>query len=221
MATHEIPKLAADQREHLGSRYAARLRKTERLPAVIYGHQQEPAHISIDAETLTDLIRHHSQVVEVSHDSTTESCLIKQVQWDHLGSKIIHVDLTRVDLSELVTTQVELELVGEPVGLKEDGAFLDQSNTTIEVECQAMNIPDNITVEISHLEAGKSLMAGDLTMPEGVTCASPADTVIVAVTVQILTEEEEEGEVTEAATEGEPEVIGAKKEDEQESENES
>src|SRR5690554_1476781 len=102
MATKEMPKLKTEARERLGTRYARRLRAEGKLPAVVYGHEQEPVSVTVDAGELQDILHSHAHLVEVDIAGQTGPCLIKDVQWDHLSTTIIHVDLTRVDLSEEV-----------------------------------------------------------------------------------------------------------------------
>lgn len=216
MATNQIPQITVEQRTHVGSRYAARLRDSGRLPAVIYGHHQEAVHVSMDTTQVTNLLHQRAHVLEVVHDSKAEPCLIKDVQWNHLGTAILHIDLTRVDLSEQVTTQVELVLTGEAVGLKTSGAIVTRPYATLEIVCQVANIPDQITADISAVDAGKPLTVADLELPEGVACALNPDTALVSIEIMAEAPEEEE-EVTDVA-EGEPEVITAKKEGEEETE---
>ena len=212
MAKRDIPQIEGEVRERTGTRYAARLRHQKRLPGVIYGHKQPPIHISLDARKLTELLRNQAHVLEVVYDSQAQSCLVKDIQWDYLGSSIIHVDLTRVDLSERVTTEVALELTGEPVGLKEAGAMLEHPYSTIEVECEAGNIPDAIQADVSHLEVGKHLSVGQLELPEGVACTLTPETVLASITIVMVVEEEEPEAEVEAES-AEPEVITAKKEE--------
>ena len=212
MAKHELPKITADQRSQLGSRYTSRLRNTGRIPAVIYGHKQEPVHISMDSRQVNDLLHRNTHVLEVTYDSKSESCLIKSVQWNHLGTQVMHLDLARVDLTERVTTSIELRFIGEPTGLKEEGAIMTRPYNSIEVECQAINIPDSITANVAELEIGKPMTIRDLEMPEDVSCTLESETVIASIT--IMAEEEEEEPVAEEA-EGEPEVITAKKEEDE------
>ena len=143
-------------------------------------------------------------------DATIEPCLIKDVQWDHLGSNILHADLARVDLTESVTVNVDLELTGEAVGLKEAGAILENPVTELEVQCQAGNIPASIKIDVTNLNIGDTIMVADIQLPEGVVAADDPETVIA--TMRVLAEEVEEEPVE--ATEGEPEVIGKKPEEE-------
>lgn len=210
MAKREIPKIKVQSRERLGSRYAARLRGTGQLPAVIYGHEQTPAHVSVDAMEIKQLLHKNTHLVEAVLDSKAEPCLIKDVQWNHLGSEIVHLDLTRVDLTERVKVDVRIQLTGEAIGLKEAGAILEQPVTEIEVECLATEIPDAIKADVSHLKVDEALLAGQLKLPEGVTTTLDPETIVAAIHV-VAEEVIEPTAPAEGATE--PEVIGKKVEE--------
>lgn len=211
MATQTIPQLSAQPRDGRGTRDAARLRDTGRIPGVIYGHKQDVAHISIDRSAIEDLLHHNAHLITVDVEGKAESCLIKEVQWDHLGSHIIHTDLTRVDLNETVEVEVEIELVGEAVGTKEGGAYLEQVLMTLEVACRAMDIPEAIKLDVTEMNVGDVLTVADLKLPPGIKALAEADTAVAAIHVSKGLEEEEEA--AEAAEGAEPEVIGAKKEE--------
>ena len=207
MATAQIPQIEGRPRSQVGTRNTQRIRTTGRLPAVIYGHRQDPVHLSVDQKEVTNLLNHQAHVIEVVMDSVTEPCLIKQVQWDHLGSNILHLDLARVDLTERVTVSVDLELTGEPVGLKESGSFLQHLINEIELSCLASQIPDRLKADISDLKVGDTFTVADLTMPSGVTATADGDAIIAS--IQILTEEPE-GEAEDQAATAQPEIIGKK-----------
>ena len=204
MSTATQPKIHAEVRERTGSRYAARNRAKGMLPGVIYGHKQDPIHVSVNAKELIELLHHNAHVIEVEVGGKSEPCLVKDVQWDHLSKHIIHVDLARVDLNEEVEIELELKLEGEAVGLKVAGALLEQAAATIEVRCRANAIPEFLTHDVSALEVGDSVLVSDLKLPDGVTAVSDADTLVAHISV---TKEESEEE---APAEGadEPEVIG-------------
>jgi large subunit ribosomal protein L25 len=205
MSTATQPTIKADIRERTGTRYAARVRAGGNLPAVIYGHKKDPVHIAIDAKEMTELLHHNAHLIEVDVSGKSESCLVKDIQWDHLGTTIIHVDLARVDLSEEVEVQIEVELIGDAIGLKEVGALLEQSSSTIQVKCRADAIPEKLTHDVSTMTVGDSLLVSGLTMPPGVTAMSDPDTLIAYLSVTKIEVEEEE-----VAAEGgdEPEIIG-------------
>lgn len=204
MSTATQPKIHAEVRDRTGSRYAARNRAKGLLPGVIYGHKQDPIHVSVNAKELIELLHHNVHVLEVEVGGKSEPCLVKDVQWDHLSKHIIHVDLARVDLNEEVEIELELKLEGEAVGLKVAGAVLEQAASTIEVKCRADAIPEFLTHDVSALEVGDSVLVSDLTLPAGVTAVSDPDTLVAHLSV---TKEEVEEEVT-AEGSDEPEVIG-------------
>lgn len=211
MATQTLPRIETQPRERTGTRYAARIRKAGRLPAVVYGHGQDPLHLSVDAKHFVEVLHGNAHLIELVVDSKTEPALVKEVQWDHLGRNIIHVDLARVDLTEEVTVEVAIELTGEPAALNEAGAVLEHPETVIEVSCRANNIPSHVLVDIGELKANEAITVADLTLPQGVTAVSDPDTMIVRISiVEELPEEDVAGEAGSA----EPEVIGRGKDDE-------
>jgi large subunit ribosomal protein L25 len=210
MATPSIPRVDVEPRQHLGSRYASRLRRAGRLPAVIYGHGQPTVHVALDRQRVTDLVHRHAHLLEVVLDGKPEPVLIKDVQWDALGSFIIHLDLTRVDLNERVRVEVRLVFTGEAVGLKEEGAIQERPVARVGVECLATQIPDQIKADVAHLGVGDTLTVRDLKLPEGVTATMHPDTVLASIT--IMAEEVVEVVPVEGAA-AEPEVIGKKLEE--------
>ncbi len=204
MATQTVPKLDAQKRDRLGSRYAARLRNDGKLPAVVYGHGQDPLHVAVDRHAVTEVLHDNHQLVELDVEGASESCLIKDVQWDYLGDNLIHVDLTRVDLSEEVEVEVAVELSGEPAALQEEGAVLDHPVTEVTVSCRADSIPEQLVHDIESLGLDGAVTAADLVLPDGVKLVTDPETIIAQIQiVQEMSEEEE------PAGEGdEPEVIG-------------
>ncbi len=203
MSTATQPNIKAEVRDKTGKRYAARARAEGKIPGVIYGHKKDPVHVAVDAKELIEILHHNAHLIEIDIAGKAEPCLVKDVQWDHLGRQIIHLDLTRVDLSEEVEVEVEVELIGEAAGLKEAGALLDQSASKIEVKCRADAIPEKLTLDVSEMTVGDSLLVSDLTLPAGVTAVSDPDTLIAHLSVTKAAEEEE----AEAGAD-EPEVIG-------------
>ncbi|MCC7203671.1 MAG: 50S ribosomal protein L25 [Phycisphaeraceae bacterium] len=213
MAT-QFPILQAEKRSALGSRSVSRLRQQGKLPAVIYGHKQDPQTVSLDPKATSLLLRQHAHIVEVQHDGTSEPCLFKEVQWDHLGTTMIHIDFARVDLTEEITVEIGIRLVGEPAGLKEEGAYLEQQLTELEIKCLAVNIPAEIVAKVDHLNVDEVLEVKDLVLPEGVKAVTDPDTIVAAVRIAKALEEEPTAVPAEGAA-AEPEVIGKKEEGEE------
>lgn len=209
---HDIPNVPAEPRTKVGSRYAQRLRKEGRLPAVIYGHGQDPVSVTLDSKQFRDLYHENYHLMNLEVEGKTESCLVKDVQWDYLGDDVIHVDLTRVDLTEEVEVEVELVLKGRPAAMNQEGAVLNHPLAALTVKCAANNIPDQIIVDVSKLTLEDTLTVGDLSLPEGVAAVDDPEQLVAQIQIQ----EEIEEEAEEEAAEGEPEVIG--REDEEEGE---
>jgi len=210
---NEIPKIDGQVRDKLGSRYAARLRQDGRLPGVLYGHGQDPVHVSFDAHELDHVLHAHSQILEVKVDGKADACLIKDIQWDHLGREVVHVDLTRVDLSEKVTVEVEIELKGEPKDLEKPGAIMDTPTAMLEVECRADSIPEMLYLDVAEMQIGDSKAASEVPLPEGVELVTDPETVVAHISFV----EEEEIEVPDTGTgDEEPEVIGRETDEDEE-----
>ncbi|MCX5660690.1 MAG: 50S ribosomal protein L25 [Planctomycetota bacterium] len=208
MAKREIPKIQVQSRNQLGKRYAARLRKSGRMPAVVYGHKKEPLHVSVDQLEMKELLHNNTHLLEIVLDKKAEPCLVKDIQWNHLGSVVVHVDLARVDLTERVKIDVQLTLVGEAIGLKEAGNLLEHFITSLPIECLATEIPDRIRVDVSHLKVDESITVKELKLPEGVTTTLNPEAIIAAIHTIA---EEVVAPVAGAEGGAEPEVIGGKK----------
>ncbi len=203
---HETPTIAALPRERKGSRYAQRLRKSGRLPGVIYGHRTDPVSVSVDEGEIVGLLKHGTHVMYVDIDGgKTETCLVKDLQFGYLGDNVIHVDFTRVDLEEEVTVNVHLAFVGTPAEANLAGAIVEHDRTELSVKCKVNAIPENIPVDLSTME-GLQLFAEHIPLPDELVLAEEDDTLIVSISfVKKVEEVGEEAEVEAGAEE--PEVI--------------
>lgn len=207
--------LTAERRKQSGTRSARKLREAGKVPVIIYGHQEKSVAAQMDYHDLALELHHHHKLLEIVLDGKKIQTLVKEVQYDHLGDKVIHVDLTRVSLDERVQVTVPIAVRGTPAGASE-GGVLEKVMTEIELECQVTNIPEEIRVSVNHLQVGDTLTAGELELPEGTQLITEEDLPVVTVTVMA---EEEEAEEAEPEAEAEPEVI-SKKPSEEESEDE-
>ena len=190
---HDTPTITAEPRERVGSRYSQRLRQSGRLPAVVYGHKVDPIAISVAEEETISHLRHGAHVMNLEIEGVgTETCLVKDLQFGFMGDDVIHVDFTRVNLDEIVTVNVSLNVHGTLSGAKETGAIVVTDLAEIEVTCAVRDIPEAFRVDLEGFE--DSATVGDITFPENVTPVLPLDTTIVHVVFQA----EEEEEVPEA-----------------------
>jgi large subunit ribosomal protein L25 len=203
--------LKAEVREHTGSKYAAKVRKERRIPAVVYGHKEKPVAISLDAHKLVEGLHHGRRVMDVKIGKKLQKVMVKDLQYDHLGKDIIHVDLMRVDVTEMVEVSVPIELKGTAKGA-EGGGVIEEQTDRLEVRCRVTDIPESIVISIKDVDVGDSVRAGEVELPEGVTLVSDPETVVLncALVAAAKTTEELEEEVPVA-----PEVIGEAKETEE------
>lgn len=204
--------LQAEVREQTGSKAAAAVRRQGRIPAIVYGHKQEPVAVSLDAHDFVEGIHHGHRLMDVTVAGQTDKMIVKDVQYDHLGRRIIHADLMRVDVTEMIEVTVPIELKGTAKGTHEGGiveAHLDH----LDVECQAINIPELIVVSVKDLDVGQSIHAGDIKLPEGVKLVTPAETFVAScrVLVEVKTTEQLEAETPVA-----PELIREREAEEEE-----
>ena len=202
-------KLKTEPRPGKGSRDANRLRKAGRVPAVVYGHKEETVPITVSRDELAFALRHHARTVDLDLNGKAETVLIQQVQHDHLGSGLVHVDFRRVSKDERVRTTVEIELRGTAPGAT-GGGVLDQPLHKIHVECPAISIPESIRVKIDSLLLGQAIHVKELELPPGVKALDDPDLVVVQVKMQHVPVVEPTAPLAEGAAE--PEVITKKKE---------
>ena len=204
MAT-KTAQVSARQRSELGSRANKRLRDSGFIPGVIYGHKEAVIPVTLSKKELTGYLNHGAHLFDLALDGKSEKVLVKEVQYDHLGMEVIHVDFARVSLDEKVELTVPLELKGTPKG-EADGGVLQQMVSELEIECLVTDIPDAIRHNVTDLEKDAVLHVKDLQLPPGVRALQDAD-LIVATVREIV--EAADAEAAEAAV-AEPEVIGRK-----------
>jgi large subunit ribosomal protein L25 len=208
----EAIRLASQKRQAIGRNPVRQLRKTGQVPAVLYGHQQDPLAIAVDGRKLEDAMKHHAHFIELDIEGTIETALLQDLQYDVYGLTILHADFLRVDADEPVDVLVGIETRGHPKGAAEGGilqVFVDE----MKLRCSPRNIPDVLVVDVSGLALHDQILLKDVALPQGVTLAADQDPdkALCALVAQKLSAEA----IAEEA-EG-PEVIGAKKEETKES----
>jgi len=204
--------LKAEIREKTGTGQSERVRKEGRIPAIVYGHKEKPAAISLDSHNLVEGLHHGHRLVDVLIGKKTEKMLIKDIQYDYLSRDIIHVDLMRVDVTETVRVTVPIELKGTARGSHEGGVISEHTDH-LEIECRVTEIPEAIVVSVKEMGVGDALHASDIELPEGVKLISSPGTLLVTCSIVAAAKSTEELEEEVPAA---PEVIGEAKEAEEE-----
>ena len=209
--------LSGSVRENGGKGVARTLRSSGRIPAVIYGHGREPQSLSIDTRELEKLLSHISAentVIDLSVDGRSSRTLIREIQRHPFKRQILHVDFQELVAGEKVVVRLPIILVGVPAGVRMDGGVLDQTMRELEVEVDPANIPNHVEIDVTELHIGASLHVSDIPLPEGVEIVGDPDASVAVISAPRAAVEETAAEVTE--TTAEPEVIRAKKTDEEE-----
>lgn len=203
--------LKAEARSDVGSKGSKRLRRQGRLPAIVYGHKQEPQAISLNLHDFTEGLHHGHRLIDVQLGRKKETLLVKDLQYDHLGKDVIHADLVRVKLTDLVKVTVPIEQRGTAKGSHE-GGMIDEHLDHLEIECKVSDIPDVIPISVKELGVGDSIHARDVQLPEGVRLITDADALVLNchLVTKAKTTEELEEEMPVA-----PEVITERPEEEE------
>ena len=199
----EIP-LNTQMRSDYGRKAAKEYRAAGLLPVNIYGLGKENLTVTIDRKEFSQIFMagHRIFTLEVGEDK--EQGVIKEVQYDALGSELLHVDFSRIDINQKITLEVAIEVIGTVA----NGA-LDVPMKEIKVESLPAGFPSSITINVVEMKIGDVLRVSDLEAPEGCSFAEEPD----ALVAQVSAIEEEEAEVSaeegeEGADADEPEVIG-------------
>ena len=208
MAKQSI-QITAQPRESLGSRKVKRLRDQGLVPGVVYGHKEAVIPVTLPKKELTTHIDRGARVFDLTLDGKAQKVLAKDVQYDHLGLEILHIDFARVSLDERVEVTVPLELKGTPKG-EAEGGVLQQIVATLEIECLVTDIPDRVIHNVSEMAIDDVVHIKDLALPPGAKALQDEDLIVAMVKV---IEEEVAAPAAVEAESAEPEVIGRKPEE--------
>jgi large subunit ribosomal protein L25 len=208
--------LKAYPRSQVQRAEVTKLRRAGRVPATIYGRQAQPQNLEVDYDEISDLL-HHSVSENVLVDLSVENdprakrlALVQDVQHHPLSAKVLHLDLHEVAENEKVTVQVPVETTGEAAGVKNGGGTLEHVLHKLKVRCLPKDLPEEIIIDVTALEIGKSIHLGEITPPAGVEIIGEKSRTVVAVAAPRA---EEEVAATAAPAAGDVEMIKEKKED--------
>jgi len=189
-------KLIAELRTEFGKGAARRIRRADKVPAVLYGHGTAPIHIALPGHETLLALRTANALLSIEVDGSSQLALPKQVQRDPLRHTIEHVDLVIVRRGEKVTVDVAIHLVGEAG----PDTLVVVDHNTVPVEAEATQIPTQIVVSIEELPPGTQILARDLQLPDGSSVDLDPETLIVNIT-NAPTAEALEAELAEAEAE--------------------
>ena len=190
-------KLTVSVRTEKGKGAARRARREGLVPAVLYGHGSDPQHLSLPAREFAAILRNNglNAIVDLDIEGTSQLALTKQVDIHPIRNYIEHADPLIVRRGEKVTVEVTISVEGDAA----PGTLVVQDASTVEIEADALSIPEQIVASVEGAEAGTSVTAGDLELPEGVSLVSDPEMLIVAVNEATVASTESEDSAEEPA----------------------
>jgi len=218
----ELAKLDATFREESGKGAARQIRSEGRVPAVLYGMSRDPISLSVDAHAMGRVIAKvggHA-IIELEVDGVpgkdkSHTVMLKDIQSHPIKDSLTHIDFQKIDMNKVIDRVISLHLVGTAAGTR-IGGVLQHGVHELTLRGIAKNIPESFDVDIEALEIGSAIRIADLEFPEGMEALSSPDEVVVSVVAPRLEEEEPEvAEGEEGEEMAEPEVIGAKDDEEE------
>jgi len=201
-------KLAAEARTEFGKGAARRIRAAHQIPAVIYGHGEEPIHIVLPGHDTMMALKHPNALLTIAIDGDEQLAIAKDVQRDPIKPVIVHVDLLTVKKGEKITVDVPVHLEGESA----PGTIHVLENASLQILAEATHLPEVLTLSIEGMEEGDKKVAADVELPKGSELAGDPELLVVHVTVPRTAAEEEPA--AEAADEEAPAAESAAEGDE-------
>ncbi len=198
------PKLKVELRDNTGKEINKKFRREGIVPGVLYSpHDKENLILKVKTNELSKILsaKTHGLIDLEINDGTkkvSRLAIIKDFQYNSLKRQIVHVDFYGVTLKEKLTLEVDIELIGEPIGVKE-GGILQVELRKVEIECLPSHVPENLKADLTSLKVGDHITIGEMEIPEGVEVLTDPDKIIAAVVPPAKVEEvvEEEEEVVE------------------------
>lgn len=188
---HAANNLTAEVRSKTGKGASRQARRDGKIPAVLYGHGTDPQHLNLPGRELAAVLRNFgtNAVLTLDVDGTEALALPKQIEIHPIKRSIQHLDLIIVRRGEKVTVEVNVVVEGEAA----TGTLVTQDATAIEIESDALSIPEQLTVSVEGVEAGTQITAAQVELPDGVTLVSDPELLVVNI-VEAPSAEELEAE---------------------------
>ena len=191
-------RLAAESRTEFGKGAARRTRRSGKIPAVLYGHGSDPKHLALPALEFARVVREHGSnaVLSLELNGGSELALTKTVTTHPIKNYIEHVDLLLVQRGEKVTIDVPVLLVGDAA----PATLVTQELSTIQVEADALNLPEHVEVQIAGVQAGTQIHASDVVLPAGASLITDADALVAAINAAPTAAQLDGGDASEAVS---------------------
>jgi large subunit ribosomal protein L25 len=203
--------LTIERRDGVGTTQARALRKTGKIPGILYGHGSDAQAIAFARRALDEILHRgaRTSLITLTMDGKrVDTALLREVQVDPISRRIVHVDLQRVSADETVQAKLPVVAVGTPVGVRDSGGVMDVVLHELEVEGPANKLPDRIEIDVAELGIHQHVTAAEIKLPEGFKMITPADATVVAVEPSKTERLLEEAAVSAVTEQVEPEIVG-------------
>jgi len=209
--------LQGELRSEVGKQVAKRLRRAQRIPAVVYGGSQGPVSVAVNPlELLSALESGENTLLNLSLTGGTTPrtalVILKLLQRDPVKGRPLHADFQEISMERKIRVEVPLVLNGDPLGVKDKGGILEHSLRQLAVECLPSNIPEKIVIDVAGLDIGDSVHVRDIPVSEGIRILDDSARVVASVSAPAAEEVVAPAEEAPA----EPEVVGKKEKEEPE-----
>ena len=213
-------KIDINKRESLGKKGVKQLRREGMIPGIYYSPNSENSTpIVISQGDFHEAVKSGARIFNISVGEKKQNVLFKSVQYHPVTDQVLHIDLYGIRMDRAVNIKIPVHLIGDPIGVTEEGGVISQATMEIEIACLPGDIPEFVETDVSGLAIGDAINVGILQLDEKITLITPEDTVLASVThamkeIEPVVEEEEEeflDEEGEAPAEGEGEGEGGDK----------
>jgi large subunit ribosomal protein L25 len=209
--------LQGELRTETGKQVAKRLRRAQRIPAVVYGGQRGPVPVAVNPQELLSALEFGENTLinlALKGGAAPQISLVilKELQRDPVRGRPLHADFQEISMERKIRVEVPLVLQGDPIGVKDKGGILEHSMRQLSVECLPINIPEKFVLDVAGLDIGNALHVRDVRVAEGIRILDDDARVVASVSAPVA---EEVAAPTEEAP-VEPEVVGKKEKEEPE-----
>jgi len=182
--------ITADATRPTGTRASRRLRAEGKVPAVLYGHGTDPKALAVDARALRNALTGEAglnALITLQVDGDSHLAMARQLQRHPVKGSVDHVDFVIVRRDEVVSADVPIQLVGDPIALHNEDGIVDQQLFNLPIKAKPLDIPGSVEVDISELTIGDAIRVGDLKLPSGVeTEVDPEEPVVLGSAPQVV-----------------------------------
>ena len=176
-------KIEINKREETSKKELKKMRKTGNIPGIYYsGESNESIPIIITNQDFNLAVKSGARIFNIAVGDKKQNVLFKSVQYHPVTDEVIHIDLYGVKMDQVINIKVPIELIGDAVGVRDEGGILNQPFNELEIQCLPGDIPDLLELDINELAIGNSLNASDIKLDDKFTLITPEDSVVVSVT---------------------------------------